>query len=218
MAYTIGKPAHNRLTNDQIRKECEKRNHEFLSFDHPIISVKCFCGNIYSQKIHSYKAAKNSCRECDSKRKSVKRPQHSVAMRGENNPSKRPEVRKLISLANQGSGGSGLYSGRELFLDTLYLVTVADVTGKIHYKIGRSFHGPHKRLQRSLVTVIKEWEGPHWLVWTTEQSLLAQNSGSRSCPTPTLDSTGGTECFGEGLPITSVISYCNFIFGTVDSW
>ena len=112
--------------------------------------------------------------------------------------------------------GHALDQSNPTRLDTLYLVTVADVTGKIHYKIGRSFNGPHKRLQRSLVTVIKEWEGPHWLVWTTEQSLLAQNSGSRSCPTPNLANGGGTECFGEGLPITSVISYCNFILGMVD--
>ena len=113
-------------------------------------------------------------------------------------------------------GGRGISHTRPSDTDTLYLVTVADVTGKIHYKIGRSFYGPCGRLQRSLVTVIQEWQGPHWLVWTTEQSLLAQNSGSRSCPTPNLANGGGTECFGEGLPITSVISYCNFILGMVD--
>ena len=117
---------------------------------------------------------------------------------------------------SKGGYGYGVNPSRHHDPDVLYLVTVADTTGKVHYKIGRSFHGPRRRLQRSLVTVIKEWEGPHWLVWTTEQSLLTQNSGSRSRPTPNLANGGGTECFGEQLPITSVISYCNFIFGMVD--
>jgi hypothetical protein len=96
--------------------------------------------------------------------------------------------------------------------DTLYLVTVVSTSGDLHYKIGRSFYGPRKRLQRSLVKVIGEWQGPHWLVWLTEQTLLKKHSGSCSRPIPVLASTGGTECFSDELDIGAVVSYCDFLF------
>ncbi len=116
-----------------------------------------------------------------------------------------------IGISTGHGYGYGINPDKCHDLDTLYLVTVADFTGQVHYKIGRSFYGSHKRLQRSLVTVIQEWQGPHWLVWLTEQSLHKNFNWARSSPTPSLDSSGGTECFGDRLPITSVISYCNYI-------
>ena len=96
--------------------------------------------------------------------------------------------------------------------DVLYLVVVVSTSGDLHYKVGRSFYGPRERLQRSLVKVIGEWQGPHWLVWLTEQTLLKKHSGSRSRPTPILASTGGTECFSDELDIGAVVSYCDFLF------
>jgi hypothetical protein len=93
--------------------------------------------------------------------------------------------------------------------DNLYFAIVADTNGKLHYKIGRSFYEPHKRLQRSLVTILGQWQGPHWLVWLTEQTLLKKCSGSRSRPIPTLASAGGTECFGEDLDLNFILSYCD---------
>lgn len=102
MAYPVGKPAHNRLTEERIREECASRGHTLLELKHPLIKVRCHCGNEYEQKIHSYRAAKNSCKKCDSQRKSKPRPEHSVAMTGDRNPSKRLEVRQKISEKTKG--------------------------------------------------------------------------------------------------------------------
>jgi len=97
MAHRVGKPAHNRLTLERVQEECASRNHTLLSFEHPILRVRCHCGNEYEQKIHPYRAAKNSCKRCDRARKSKPRPEHSALMTGGNNPAKRAEVRQKIS-------------------------------------------------------------------------------------------------------------------------
>jgi DNA-directed RNA polymerase subunit RPC12/RpoP len=102
MAYPIGKPARNRLTKERMRGECASRNHALLELKHPLIKVRCHCGNEYEQKIHSYKAAKNSCKKCNSKRKSKPRPEHALAMTGDGNPSKRKDVRQKISEKTKG--------------------------------------------------------------------------------------------------------------------
>ena len=102
MAYPAGKPAHNRLTEERIREECASRNHTLLELKRPLIKVRCHCGNEYEQKLSSYRAAKNSCKKCDSKRKSKPRPEHAALMTGENNPSKRPDVKKKISEKTKG--------------------------------------------------------------------------------------------------------------------
>lgn len=97
MAYPVGKPAHNRLTFERMQEECANRKHILLSLEHPLLRVRCHCGNEYEQRIHAYRAAKNSCKRCDSARKSKPRPEHSALMTGENNPAKRAEVRQKIS-------------------------------------------------------------------------------------------------------------------------
>lgn len=96
------KPAHNRLTYERIKLECESKGHTLLSYDYPWLGVKCHCGHEYKQKLHPYRAAKNSCKKCDSARKSKPRPEHSEVMKGDNNPSKRPEVREKISENTRG--------------------------------------------------------------------------------------------------------------------
>ena len=102
MAHSVGKPAHNRLTEERMKEECASRNHVLLEFNHPFVRVRCHCGNEYEQKIHSYRAAKNSCKKCDSLRKSKPRPEHSAAMTGDRNPAKRLEVRQKISEKTKG--------------------------------------------------------------------------------------------------------------------
>ena len=102
MTYPVGKPAHNRLTEERMGEECASRNHTLLELKHPLIKVRCHCGNEYEQKIHSYRAAKNSCKKCDSQRKSKPRPEHALAMAGDRNPSKRKEVRQKISEKTKG--------------------------------------------------------------------------------------------------------------------
>lgn len=90
--------------------------------------------------------------------------------------------------------------GREAETDTLYLVVVADTSGGLHYKIGRSFRGPKKRLKGSLVKVIATWQSEHWRVWWAERVLLEKYSENRSKPIPEIASTGGTECFRDLNP------------------
>lgn len=102
MAYPVGKPAHNRLTFERIQEECANRKHILISLEHPLLRVRCHCGNEYEQRIHAYRAAKNSCKKCDSARKSRPRPEHAVLMTGENNPAKRDEVRQKISEKTKG--------------------------------------------------------------------------------------------------------------------
>ena len=102
MSYPVGKPAHNRLTFERVQEECANKSHTLLSFEHPLVRVRCHCGHEYEQKIHSYRAAKNSCKRCDSVRKSKPRPDHAEKMRGDTNPSKRLEVRNKISEKTQG--------------------------------------------------------------------------------------------------------------------
>lgn len=102
MAHPVGKPAHNRLTEERMKEECASRSHVLLEFNHPFVRVRCHCGNEYEQKIHSYRAAKNSCKKCDSRRKSKARPEHSIAMTGDRNPAKRLEVRQKISEKTKG--------------------------------------------------------------------------------------------------------------------
>jgi hypothetical protein len=97
MAYPAGKPAHNRLTEERMTEECTSRDHTLLEFKYPRIRVRCHCGNEYEQEIRSYRAAKNSCKKCDSDRKSKPRPEHSALMTGDFNPAKRAEVRAKIS-------------------------------------------------------------------------------------------------------------------------
>lgn len=98
----MAKPAHNRITEERIREECALRNHILLGFNHPFLKVRCHCGHEYEQNHRSYRAAKNSCKKCDSRRKSSPRPEHSRCITGENNPAKRPEVRKKISENTKG--------------------------------------------------------------------------------------------------------------------
>ena len=102
MSYPVGKPAHNRLTFERMKEECDNRNHILLSLEHPLLRVRCHCGHEYEQRIHSYRAAKNSCKKCDSARKSKPRPEHAIIMTGENNPAKRVEVRQKISEKTRG--------------------------------------------------------------------------------------------------------------------
>ena len=102
MAYPVGKPAHNRLTFERMQEECTNRNHILLSLEHPLLRVRCHCGHEYEQRIHSYRAAQNSCKKCDSARKSKPRPEHAIIMTGENNPAKRVEVRQKISEKTKG--------------------------------------------------------------------------------------------------------------------
>jgi hypothetical protein len=98
----MGKPAHNRITEEKIEEECFSRNHTLLEFNYPIIRVRCHCGHEYEQRIPPYRAAKNSCKKCDSRRKSKPRPEHAAIMTGDSNPSKRPEVRQKISEKTKG--------------------------------------------------------------------------------------------------------------------
>jgi len=122
MPWPIGKKAHNRLTFEDLLPHCEKRNHVLLSFENPIITVECHCGNQYSQKYTSYKAAKNSCKECDKKRKSKKRPEHSIFM--------------------QQHGGWKNFD--RSISGVLYLIEYEDRDG-VHVKIGISKHSNLKR-------------------------------------------------------------------------
>ena len=102
MSNSTGKPSYNRSSREKIEGECGSRNHTLLEFDYPIIKVRCHCGHEYEQKLSSYRAAKNSCKKCDSRRKSKPRPEHALMMTGERNPSKRPEVRQKISDKTKG--------------------------------------------------------------------------------------------------------------------
>jgi len=156
MAYPVGKPAHNRLTEERMERECASRNHTLLELKHPLIKVRCHCGNEYEQKIHSYRAAKNSCKRCDSQRKSKPRPEHSRLMR-ENNPFKgkqhTPEVCELIR-QQRLERGSWRYTPEERGIPgVLYLIRYLDEAGT-HFKLGITKKTLQQRFGPKLISIL----------------------------------------------------------------
>ena len=118
---------------------------------------------------------------------------------------------------NWNVGWKTPYEGRECETDILYFVIVADTQANLFPKIGRSFRGPYKRLQRSLVTTIATWEAPHWWVWWAEHSILHTFEEWRSRPVPSLECTGGTECFRPELPLNEVVRLVNSLHMAISS-
>lgn len=191
MTYPKGRSAHNRLLLSQIEAECSKRRHKLLAFNHPLVTVECYCGNVYSQKIHSYKAAKNSCKICDSRRKSKPRPQHSKLMR-ENNPFKgRTHSLEFKQQQRQRilERGSWTYASDERLLPgILYLIRYLDSSG-IHFKIGITKKKLSERFSAEhLISVIQTWNFPLGKCFDLEQAALryASQHGYRyASPTTT---------------------------------
>lgn len=109
------------------------------------------------------------------------------------------------------------YWGRELEIDTLYFVIVSDTKSNLFPKIGRSFHGPNKRLKRSHVETISYWCAPHWWVWWTERSVLKEFGEWRVNPKPFLECAGGTECFRPDIPIIEVVNLVNSLHKAISS-
>lgn len=174
MAYPVGRPAHNRLTEERLRGECESRGHVLLEFKHPFIRVQCYCGNVYKQKIHSYRAAKNSCKRCDSARKSKPRPEHSRFMR-ENNPFKgkrhKPEVCQQLRELRLKCGSWGYKPVERVKPGILYFVRYLDNHGT-HFKIGVTKHTVRGRLGTSLISVLTTWGSDLGRCWQVEQASL----------------------------------------------
>jgi hypothetical protein len=184
MAYPVGKPAHNRLTEEQMGKECASRNHTLLELKHPVIKVRCHCGNEYEQKIHSYRAAKNSCKKCDSQRKSKPRPEHSRLMR-ENNPFKGKQHKPGI-FADRINSWKPTPEQRG-WPGELYLVRYLDKSGT-HFKLGITYRGVQKRLGNKLISIIHLHKATLGECFDLEQELLrwAKDNGHRySSPTTT---------------------------------
>lgn len=184
MAYPVGKPAHNRLTEERMREECASRGHTLLELKHPLIKVRCHCGNEYEQKIHPYRAAKNSCKKCDSQRKSKPRPEHSRLMR-ENNPFKGKKHKPGV-FADRINSWKPTPEQRE-WPGELYLVRYLDDTGT-HFKIGITYRGVQKRLGNKLISILHLHTSTLGECFDLEQSLLkwAKDNGHRySSPTTT---------------------------------
>ena len=183
MAYPIGKPAHNRLTFERVQEECANKSHTLLSFEHPLVTVRCHCGHEYEQKIHSYRAAKNSCKRCDSARKSKPRPEHSRMMR-ENNPFKgkqhTPEVCELIR-QQRLERGSWRYTPEERGIPgVLYLIRYLDESGT-HFKLGITKKTLQQRFGPKLISIIHLHHATLGECFDLEQKLLkwAKDSGYR---------------------------------------
>lgn len=191
MAYPIGKPAHNRLTEERMREECANRNHTLLELKHPLIKVRCYCGNEYEQKILSYRAARNSCKKCDSQRKSKPRPDHSQLMR-ENNPFKgkrhTPEVCELIRQQRLKQGAWRYTSEERNIPGVLYLVRYLDEAGT-HFKLGITKKRLSERFSAErLISIIQTWNLSLGECFDLEQAALryASQHGHRySSPTTT---------------------------------
>jgi hypothetical protein len=184
MTYPVGKPAHNRLTEERMREECASRNHTLLELKHPLIKVRCYCGNEYEQKIHSYRAAKNSCKKCDSQRKSKPRPEHSRLMR-ENNPFK-GKTHKPGIFADRINSWKPTPEQRK-WPGELYLVRYLDESGT-HFKLGITYRGVQERLGNKLIYIIHIHHATLGECFDLEQSLLkwARSHGYRySSPTTT---------------------------------
>jgi len=177
MPYPVGQPAHNRLTFERMQEECASKSHKLLSFEHPLIRVRCHCGNEYEQKIHSYRAAKNSCKRCDSARKSQPRPEHSRMMR-ENNPFKGKSHKPGI-FANRINSWKPTPEQRG-WPGELYLVRYLDDSGT-HFKIGITHKGVQKRLGNKLISIIHIHYATLGECFDLEQKLLkwAKDSGYR---------------------------------------
>ena len=190
MAYPVGKPAHNRLTEERMGEECANRNHTLLELRHPLIKVRCHCGNEYEQKIHSYRAAKNSCKRCDSQRKSKPRPEHSRLMR-ENNPFKgKQHTAEVCELIRQQrlERGAWRYTPEERNIPgVLYLIRYLDESGT-HFKIGITKKTLQQRFGPKLISIIHLHHATLGECFDLEQSLLkwAKDNGHRySSPTTT---------------------------------
>ena len=190
MAYTVGKPAHNRLTEERMGEECANRDHTLLELRHPLIKVRCHCGNEYEQKIHSYRAAKNSCKRCDSQRKSKPRPEHSRLMR-ENNPFKgkqhTAEVCELIRQQRLERGAWRYTSEERNIPGVLYLIRYLDESGT-HFKIGITKKTLQQRFGPKLISIIHLHHATLGECFDLEQDLLkwAKDNGHRyASPTTT---------------------------------
>ena len=183
MSYPIGKPAHNRLTEERMEVECASRNHILLELKHPFIRVQCHCGNKYEQKVHSYRAAKNSCKKCDSQRKSKPRPEHSRLMR-ENNPFKgKQHTLEVCELIRQQrlERGAWRYTPEERNIPgVLYLIRYLDESGT-HFKIGITKKTLQQRFGPRLVSIIHLYYATLGECFDLEQDLLkwAKDSGYR---------------------------------------
>lgn len=81
MEWNRNKPAYNRRTLDEVQQICSERNHKLVSFEFPNVTVECHCGNIFTKTLRAYSPQKNGCKECDSRRKRQKRPEHSDLMK-----------------------------------------------------------------------------------------------------------------------------------------
>jgi len=190
MAYPVGKPAHNRLTEERMGEECANRNHTLLELRHPLIKVRCHCGNEYEQKIHSYRAAKNSCKRCDSQRKSKPRPEHSRLMR-ENNPFKgKQHTAEVCELIRQQrlERGAWRYTPEERNIPgVLYLIRYLDESGT-HFKIGITKKTLQQRFGPKLISIIHLHYATLGECFDLEQDLLkwAKDNGHRyASPTTT---------------------------------
>ena len=190
MSYPVGKPAHNRLTFERVQEECANKSHILLSFEHPLVKVRCHCGHEYEQKIHSYRAAKNSCKRCDSQRKSKPRPEHSRLMR-ENNPFKgkqhTAEVCELIRQQRLERGAWRYTSEERNIPGVLYLIRYLDESGT-HFKIGITKKTLQQRFGPKLISIIHLHHATLGECFDLEQSLLkwAKANGHRyTSPTTT---------------------------------
>ena len=190
MAYPVGKPAHNRLTEERMGEECASRNHTLLELKHPLIKVRCHCGNEYEQKIHSYRAAKNSCKKCDSQRKSKPRPEHSLFMR-ESNPFKgKQHTLEVCELIRQQrlERGAWRYTLEERSIPgILYLIRYLDESGT-HFKIGITKKTLQQRFGPKLISILHLHRATLGECFDLEQDLLkwAKDNGHRyASPTTT---------------------------------
>ena len=167
-----------------MEEECASRNHTLLELKHPVIKVRCHCGNEYEQKIHSYRAAKNSCKKCDSQRKSKPRPEHSRLMR-ENNPFKGKQHKPGI-FADRINSWKPTPEQRG-WPGELYLVRYLDESGT-HFKLGITYRGVQKRIGNKLISIIHLHHATLGECFDLEQDLLkwAKDNGHRySSPTTT---------------------------------